>query len=214
MERSSVVRVLLVEDDEEDYFLTRAGLSNAEGVAFNLDWIKTYDTALEAIKCNRYDVYLIDYWLGARDGLELLREAVALDCKAPLILLTAVGDHEVDAEAMQAGAADYLVKGQISGSLLVRSIRHTLERSRILDERDRLIRELQDALAKVKMLSGLLPICSSCKKIRDDQGDWTQLETYVQHRSGATFSHGVCPECLGKLYGDLFSETGEAPPGR
>jgi DNA-binding NtrC family response regulator len=214
MEQSSIVRVLLVEDDEEDYILARAGLSNAEDVAFKLDWIKTYDAALEAIKGNLHDVYLIDYRLGARDGLELLREAVALGCKAPLILLTVVGDHEVDVEAMRSGAADYLVKGQISGSLLVRSIRHTLERMRILHERDRLIRELQDALAKVKILSGLLPICASCKKIRDDQGDWTQLEIYVQHRSGATFSHGMCPACLGKLYGDLFSETGEALPGR
>src|SRR5689334_9696882 len=133
MERSSAVRVLLVEDDEEDYFLARAGLSNAEDIVFNLDWIKTYDAALEAIRCNRHDVYLIDYRLGARDGLELLREAVALGCKAPLILLTVVGDHEVDVEAMRVGAADYLMKDQISASLLVSSIRHTMDRMRILE---------------------------------------------------------------------------------
>lgn len=132
MESYSVVRVLLVEDDEDDYLITRAGLSRAEGVVFDLTWTKAYDTGLEAIKRNQHDVYLIDYRLSERNGLELLREALAAGCEAPLILLTGLGDHMVDEEAMRVGAADYLIKEQISAPLLARSILHALERARIL----------------------------------------------------------------------------------
>jgi PAS domain S-box-containing protein len=70
-------------------------------------------------------------------------------------------------------------------------------------EHDLLIRDLQDALADVKSLSGLLPICSSCKKIRDDKGYWSQVESYIQKHSEATFTHGICPDCIKKLYPDL-----------
>jgi PAS domain S-box-containing protein len=70
-------------------------------------------------------------------------------------------------------------------------------------ERDQLIRDLQDALANVKSLSGLLPICASCKKIRDDEGYWSQVESYIQKHSDATFTHGICPDCIKKLYPDL-----------
>ena len=70
-------------------------------------------------------------------------------------------------------------------------------------EREKLIKELQDALAKVKKLSGFLPICSSCKKIRDDEGYWNQIESYIRDHSEAEFSHSICPECVKKLYPDL-----------
>ena len=76
--------------------------------------------------------------------------------------------------------------------------------------RQRLLDELSEALSQVKQLSGLLPICSSCKKIRDDQGYWSQIETYIRTHSEASFSHGICPECAGKLYPELKS----AKPGR
>jgi hypothetical protein len=72
------------------------------------------------------------------------------------------------------------------------------------EERERLIRELQDALENIKTLRGLLPICSSCKKIRDDHGYWNQLETYIGAHSGAEFTHGLCPECAQKLYPDYY----------
>lgn len=77
------------------------------------------------------------------------------------------------------------------------------ERKRIEIERDQLFRELQAALAEVKVLSGFLPICSSCKKIRDDKGYWNQLESYISEHSEAQFTHGVCPECAGKMLADF-----------
>lgn len=85
-------------------------------------------------------------------------------------------------------------------------IRDITERKQAQLERERMIRELQEALSKVKTLGGLLPICASCKKIRDDKGYWNQIETYIGAHSEAEFSHGICPDCLIKLYPDLYKE--------
>jgi len=82
-------------------------------------------------------------------------------------------------------------------------------RQRAEAERERVIAELQQALAQVKTLSGLLPICASCKKIRTDQGYWMQLEEYISEHSAATFTHGICPECAKKLYGEFYDEADE-----
>lgn len=80
------------------------------------------------------------------------------------------------------------------------------QRKQAEKERDRLIFNLQEALAKVKTLSGLIPICASCKKIRDDKGYWNQIETYISDHSEADFTHGICPQCAKKLYPDYAKE--------
>ncbi len=85
------------------------------------------------------------------------------------------------------------------------------QRKEIEVEREHLIVELQEAIAKVKTLSGLLPICASCKKIRDDGGYWNTVELYVEQHSAATFTHGLCPECAHRLYPEVFEEEPEAP---
>jgi hypothetical protein len=94
----------------------------------------------------------------------------------------------------------------ISAMNVVKEKRRLTERKRAEDEREKLIVELQNALAEVKALSGLLPICSSCKKIRDDQGYWNQIEVYISGHSAAKFSHGLCPECAKKLYPKYFKD--------
>jgi PAS domain S-box-containing protein len=86
-------------------------------------------------------------------------------------------------------------------------IRDISERKQIENERDQLIADLQRSLAEVKTLSGLLPICSSCKKIRDDKGYWNQIEGYIHKHSDATFSHGICPECTKKLYPGYYKKS-------
>jgi hypothetical protein len=79
-------------------------------------------------------------------------------------------------------------------------------RKQVEEEREQLIRELQEAMAKVKMLSGMLPICSSCKSIRDDQGYWQRIEEYIRDHSEAEFTHSVCQECARKLYPELYED--------
>jgi hypothetical protein len=82
--------------------------------------------------------------------------------------------------------------------------RDITDQVRVQQEREELIRQLQKALAQVKTLTGLLPICSSCKRVRDDQGYWHQVESYVRDHSHAEFSHSICPDCAAKLYPDFY----------
>ncbi len=124
-----MVKVLLVEDDEEDYILTRDLLHEARG-DFILGWVSTYREALAEIEKSRHDIYLVDYRLGEKDGLDLVRTAIDMGCKAPLIILTGMGDHNTDMAAVETGAADYLVKNSLSPELLERSIRYSLEQKR------------------------------------------------------------------------------------
>jgi diguanylate cyclase (GGDEF)-like protein len=126
-----MVKILLVEDDEDDYIMTRDLLSEIDGMHYELQWVETFDGAVEIIEKMEHDVYLLDYRLGERTGLELLCRAVKHNCKAPIIMLTGQGDKELDLQAMKSGASDYLVKGQINALLLERSIRYAIERKRI-----------------------------------------------------------------------------------
>lgn len=123
--------ILLVDDDEDDYVILRDLLNEIKAWRPVLEWVQTYDAGLSKISDHAHEVYLFDYRLGKHTGLELLRHARARECRAPMILLTGQGDHEIDMEAMKLGAADYLIKGKIDAALLERSIRHALERKRM-----------------------------------------------------------------------------------
>jgi len=125
------INVLLIDDDEDEFVLTRHLLAESRMSAFKLDWTSDYDAALDDMTRDRHDVYLLDYRLGAQDGLELMREALATGCTTPVVILSGYGNSEVDLAAMRTGAADYLVKGRISGELLERALRHAVERKRI-----------------------------------------------------------------------------------
>ena len=105
---------------------------------------------------------------------------------------------------MRAGALDYLVKSRIDSALLERSIGYAVERSSVERRLEEAIDELKDALASIKTLRGLLPICSVCKSIRDDKGYWNRLESYVRDHSSAEFSHSICPRCFKTHYPDQY----------
>ena len=142
-----VLDVLLIEDDEDDYIITRALLSKAESIECNLEWARSYEEGLDAILNSTYDACLVDYRLGARTGLDLLNEVNEQGGVAtPIILLTGQGDLEVDLNAMAAGAADYLSKERIDAPLLERSIRYAVERK----EADQRIREQAQLLDKAR----------------------------------------------------------------
>jgi DNA-binding NtrC family response regulator len=104
------LRVLLIEDDEDDYIITRELLSETEDVRFHLEWASTYETGLSMLLGHSCDVCLLDFRLGERSGLELLQEAKDAGCDIPIILLTGQGGFRIDLEAMKAGASDYLDK--------------------------------------------------------------------------------------------------------
>lgn len=127
-------KILLVEDDEDDYFLVKTWLSQVKRGQFSLKWASSYEAALQAVEAETFDVVLVDYQLGSRSGLELIREAIAQCQYIPFILLTGRGNYEVDLTAMEAGAADYLSKAEISAPLLERSIRYAIAQKRA--ERD------------------------------------------------------------------------------
>jgi signal transduction histidine kinase len=124
------VRVLLVEDDEDDYLITADILSLSHRVKFQVEWQSQPRRAFETIQANRHDVYLIDYRLGQEDGLDLIGQARQAGCDGPFILLTGLDDWDIDVRAMEAGAADYIVKGKFDSKLLERSIRYTIEQQR------------------------------------------------------------------------------------
>ena len=142
------LHILLIDDDEDDYIITRDLLAEIaypiedKKRQFELDWVDSYEAGLAAIEQNQHHVFLVDYRLGQQNGLELIRDSIERGCSAPLILLTGQGDRAVDLEAMQAGAADYLVKGQMDAPLLERSIRYALERKRAEFQIQRHNREL------------------------------------------------------------------------
>jgi signal transduction histidine kinase len=154
------VRVLLVEDDEDDYIITRDLLTEADRDSYELEWARDYESAEKMLAHGGYDVCLFDYRLGARTGLELLREARARNYNAPIILLTGLGDEEVDYKAMQSGAADYLVKGQITAALLERSIRYSVAHHRSEQERMRLVQARAEAEAANRAKDEFLALVS------------------------------------------------------
>lgn len=192
------LKILLVDDDEDDYILTRALLSEVKHDQFELEWVTEYDEALERMCSNAHDACLLDYRLGQYNGIDLLREAVQKGCTAPIIVLTGQGDQEVDVQAMQAGAAEYLVKGELNPQLLERTIRYAIEHKEVEaelaearerlsesreEERARLARELHDGplqdLYGVRFqLKGLLKLIDgeeSLGKIADIQAELQQV---------------------------------------
>ncbi|MBI3546614.1 MAG: diguanylate cyclase [Gammaproteobacteria bacterium] len=154
MNSPQLIKVLLIEDDEDDYLLTRNFLKEIAHAQFELEWVRDYASALEKILRNEHHVCLIDYRLGAHDGLELLRAAPIHGM--PKIFLTGQSDHAVDMEAMMCGAADYLVKGEITSSILERSIRYALERYRLQQELRDL--SLQDELTGLHNRRGFVTL--------------------------------------------------------
>lgn len=119
-------RILLVEDDKDDYILVREMLHDAKGKRYQLDWAATYAAGRQAILTQPYHAILMDYELGAQTGLDLIRDVHANGFKAPIILFTGRGNYEIDVEAMQMGVTDYLSKSEVTPAVLERAIRYAI----------------------------------------------------------------------------------------
>ncbi len=134
-------RVLLIEDDEDDYILLQKVLAKIPHERYKLLWEHVYAPGLAAMLEVEHDISLIDYRLGASNGIELLKEAREKGYRKPIILLTGAEGNEIDIQAIQAGADDYVAKGQVQGELLHRIIRYAIERKKAEHEREKLLSE-------------------------------------------------------------------------
>jgi PAS domain S-box-containing protein len=148
-------KILLVEDDEDDFILTRSLLFEARGGNIKLQWVTTYEAALQTLESESPDAVLVDYRLGTQNGLDLVRDAVARNCQVPIIVLTGQGSYDIDLEAMKVGATDYLSKAEVTPALLERTIRYAIERKqaqealqRANDELETRVKERTQALGR------------------------------------------------------------------
>lgn len=126
---SSPKKVLIIDDDEDDFFITSEYIRSIKDKEFEIDWCFRYGEALDHLANHRYDIYFIDYFLGAKTGLNLIQEASTKQVEEPMVLLTGKGNQAIDLEAMQAGAMDYLVKTDLNEEKMERCIRYALERA-------------------------------------------------------------------------------------
>ncbi|HYK89858.1 MAG TPA: response regulator [Acidobacteriota bacterium] len=199
------LRLLFVEDNPADALLLREEFGALQEVDTSLITSSSLSEGLRLIREQSFDAILLDLSLPDSQGLDTFLRVQAVASAVPVIVLTGREDEGLAEEAIRHGAQDYLVKGTIDRRMVFRAIRYAIDRKKVEQEREELLRELQEALSKVKLLSGLLPICANCKRIRDDSGRWTRIEEYISNRSEADFTHGICPQCIRKLYPELGS---------
>lgn len=192
------MRILIAEDDPVSRRMLEATL-----VKWEYDVTTTCDGAEAWQVLQSKDapkLVILDWMMPRMDGLEFCRKVREVSRSQPIyvILLTARGQREDIVAGLQAGADDYVTKPFDRGELYARlqaGVRIVELQSNLADY----VRELENALAQIKQLHGLLPICSYCKKIRDDRNYWRQVEDYVAEHSEAQFSHGICPDCYEKV---------------
>ena len=200
---TNTITALLIEDNPDDAMLIQRYLTGSPMVTYSLTHVGRLADGLKILKSIRFDVILLDLGLpDAPAGIKTFEKAYAQASQIPIIVLTGYDDDTIAVESVQKGAQDYIVKGQVTGTMLGRAIRYAIERKKLLAQ-------LEQSTREIKRLRGILPICANCKKIRDDQGYWTQVETYIRDNTGTEFSHGICPDCAEKLYPEYYKKDTE-----
>jgi DNA-binding NtrC family response regulator len=207
MEKSPL-RLLIVEDEAAHVAAIRRAFENGEDKTH----IEVVGTLREFRQCTAGqppDLALLDLNLPDGRAVEVLSRPPESG-PFPIMVMTSYGNEQVAVEAIKAGALDYVVKSAEAFATMPRAVERALREWKLLTERreavtaqQRLIAQLEEALANVKTLSGLLPICSACKKIRDDQGYWSQVEGFIQEHTDARFTHSYCPDCAQKYLAKL-----------
>lgn len=194
--------ILLIEDDEDDFVLVRDILAEVPGYQFDLEWVGSCREAREIFAARTHDLYLLDYRLGDCSGVDLLREMIDGGIREPVILLTGMGNRQVDLEAMDAGAADFISKENLGVQFLERSLRYALERRRVLrmleNERDKLMGVLESMEDRVYIVNTdhLLEYVNPVGRREFGPIENTQCYRYFYGR------REVCPWCHS---GDVFA---------
>jgi two-component system, response regulator PdtaR len=202
MEASKPLRVVIADDQESMSAIIRRQLVKIGHVVIGK--ATNGVQAVEMTQLLQPDIVLMDIEMPEMDGLEAAR-LIHERCPRPVVLLTGHDDPEMVRKASQSGVGAYLIKPP-SAPEIERAIIIAVARFADLMELRRLNIELQLALDNVKALKGLLPICASCKKIRDDKGYWEGVETYIKKHADVEFSHGLCPDCISRLYPEYKSK--------
>lgn len=193
----STIRVLVVDDDELIAADVKDKLETL-GRYYVCSMASTGRDAVEEAKFCTPDIVLMDIVLkGDMDGIEAARE-IQSKFNIPVIYLTAFSDEEKLSRAKITEPFAYLLK-PFNERELHACIGMALYRHKADEERKKLIRELQEALSQIRVLRGCLPICASCRKIRDDRGYWMQIEKYLTEHADVDFTHAVCPDCSKKF---------------
>lgn len=196
------IKILIVDDDLDILSATARVIQKA---GYHVIKACTGSECLHKAKERMPDLILLDVVLPDAEGQELCKQIKADPLFQGTFVVLISGKKiasDEKAEGLDVGADGYIAR-PISNRELLARIRAMVRILTAERERDRLIVELKEALSKVKILSGLLPICSHCRKIRDDKGYWNQIEAYIQKHSDATFSHSICEACAEKYYSDL-----------
>lgn len=207
MKNTTGCRVLVAEDEAMIAALTRMELQAA-----NFTVVGTAPDGRQAVDLTRElrpDVVLMDIAMPELDGIAATA-IIQAECPTPVVIVSAHTDAQLVAQATAAGVGAYVVKPPRAEEL-ARAITIAISRHADLMELRRLNTQLQGALAETKTLSGLLPICCGCKKIRDDSGYWNEVEAYISKRTDANFSHSYCPKCLQRYFPEL-GEPPDTPP--
>jgi DNA-binding NtrC family response regulator len=205
MAKRQLINVLLIEDDPDYAEFIRVVLMRAKDVQIDLHNAERLSSAFERLGREQYDLIMSDLLLPDSEGIETFLKLRAQYPDIPIIVLTALNDINLALKAMQDGAQDYLIKGEFGGDVLVRAMRYSMERQK-------LISKLEKSLKEIKTLRGLLPMCAWCKNIRDDKGYWKRVETYIGEHTEAAFTHGICPECLKKMSPETFDKLKRENP--
>lgn len=195
--KSKKQTILIVDDEPTNIEILSNALGDTSEILVAVNGQEALEVALKTVP----DLVLLDIimpGMGGYDVCQSLKESPLLK-DIPVIFITALDNEIQETLGLKLGAVDYITK-PFNTAIVKLRVNNQLQ---LKLQRDALAlrnAELKDALAKIKTLSGLIPICASCKKIRDDKGYWNQLELYIRDHSDAEFSHSYCPECIKKLY--------------
>ena len=204
------MRILIADDDNTCRELLAAVLrKTGYDVVEACDGVQAW---AELQKPDAPRLVVLDWVMPEMDGVDVLRRVRGLPGERPpyILMLTAKAEKGAVIAGLEAGANDYLTKPYDPGELQARVAvgRRMVELQEALVDKNQ---ELRRALTEIKTLRGILPICMNCKKIRDDRGYWNQIKIYVRDHTEADFSHGICPECMTKLYPDFVGDR-QPPP--